>query len=613
MDELFAKYEHELVILRSLCREYAQRYPKVAARLQLGGEACDDPHVERLIQAVALLGARVTKRLDDAYPQFTEALLNLLFPHYLRPFPSCAIARFEQTEGAPPSTRLIPRGTRLETRRLDGVSCSFQTAYDVRTGTAILAEARFDAALTAPPDTRLPADASSAITLVFASARPGAALEADGSESLRLYIDGDPSFCALLRDVLFMRSTCAFVEFEESGRWQRLPASPIHAVGFAEDEALIPFGARSHAAYRILAEYFAFPDKFNFFDVDLPALLARAPAGTQRLRLHLLLSDIRHDADQARMLSTLSPQHLRMGCTPVVNLFPQAGVPITDEQLSSSYTVLAHGSFPQAFEVYAIERAHMQEQVGSQSVLKEFHPFYSFHHGEQQGQSRARYFLTRRDDTLALCSPGHELSISLVDADCDAFAVDRKLLSIDLLCTNRERPCGLQLGAPEGDLFAPGMAKQGRIRLLRRPSHPVRLFNGPDAQWRLISHLALNHHSLVSDDGAALREMLVLYDLSQSAISRRQINGIVSIESAPTTAWIRHPRGSSLVHGMALRLCVDEDAFNGVGLHLFAQVMDQFFGMVVHINSFVEVVLISRQSGKELMRCKPRSGNLALL
>jgi hypothetical protein len=105
MDELFAKYERELVLLRSLCREYAQRYPKVAAQLQLGGEACDDPHVERLIQAVALLCARVSKRLDDNYPQFTEALLNLLFPHYLRPFSSCAIVRV----GGPGDMTICPR------------------------------------------------------------------------------------------------------------------------------------------------------------------------------------------------------------------------------------------------------------------------------------------------------------------------------------------------------------------------------------------------------------------------------------------------------------------------------------------------------------------------
>ena len=126
MDELFAKYEHELGNLRSLCREYAQRYPKVAARLQLGGDTCDDPHVERMIQAVALLCARVTKRLDDSYPQFTEALLNLLFPHYLRTFPSCAIARFGDASG---TFTQVARGTLLNSAPIGGVACTFTTAY----------------------------------------------------------------------------------------------------------------------------------------------------------------------------------------------------------------------------------------------------------------------------------------------------------------------------------------------------------------------------------------------------------------------------------------------------------------------------------------------------
>lgn len=108
MDELFTKYESELVILRSLCREYAPRYPKVAANLQMGGDTCDDPHVERLIQGVALLSARVAKRLDDSYPQFTEALLNLLFPHYLLPFPSCAIARILREPGVEGEPETVP-------------------------------------------------------------------------------------------------------------------------------------------------------------------------------------------------------------------------------------------------------------------------------------------------------------------------------------------------------------------------------------------------------------------------------------------------------------------------------------------------------------------------
>ena len=260
--------------------------------------------------------------------------------------------------------------------------------------------------------------------------------------------------------------------------------------------------------------------------------------------LHLAVSDIRADADQARLLGSLSAAKLLQGCTPVVNLFRQPGVPVSVDQRSADYTVLAHGSHPQAFEVYSVDRVHMVHQVGRAAQPDEFRPFYSLRHAEDDGRP-ARYWLMRHDETLAVCGPGHEKTLSLVDDDCEAFEVDRSVLSIDLSCTNRDLPCSLRLGAREGDLFAPGAAGEHTIRFLRRPTRPARLVNGADTQWRLVSHLALNHHSLVQDS-AALREMLGLYDLARSPVTRRQIGGIAAVEAVDSTAWIRHRRGSSL-------------------------------------------------------------------
>jgi type VI secretion system protein ImpG len=613
MDELFEKYERELVILRSLCREYAQRYPKVAAKLQLGGEACDDPHVERLIQAVALLCARVTKRLDDSYPQFTEALLNLLFPHYLRPFPSCAVIRFLGAPGGDNSNLSVARGTLLETAPVRGVPCTFKTVYDVLHSTVMLASASFDAMICAPAATRLADGVTSSLNLVFGSAELGKPICAEAAAVIRVYADGDPSFCATLRDVLFMHTAGAYVQFDDNGPWERLPAVPIKAAGFADDDAPIPFGASSHAAYRILAEYFAFPEKFNFFDIDLPTILARVPADCARVTLRLAVSDIRPDSDKARMLASLSPQNLLFGCTPVVNLFKRPGVPITYDQLSADYTLLADGTSPQAFDVYSVDKVHMVLQRGKDASVTEFRPFYSLRHGEEDGADKGRYWLIRHDETLAICSPGHEKSITLVNADCEPLEIERSVLSVELSCTNRDLPCSLKLGEPDGDLFVPGAGRGGAIRFLRRPTRPARLANGPDAHWRLISHLALNHHSLLQEGAAGIREMLTLYDLAQSPVSRRQIGGIVAVEQSETTAWIRHKRGTSLVHGLELRLTLDEEAFVGAGIHLFVQVLDQFLGLYVQLNSFVELVILSQHSGKELFRCKPRSGSMNLV
>jgi type VI secretion system protein ImpG len=607
MDELFAQYERELVTMRQLCREYAERYPKVAAKLQLGGEACDDPHVERLIQSVALLCARVSKRLDDSYPQFTEALLNLLFPHYLRPFPSCAIARFlPGADDAAAGSAGVPRGTVVESAPVGGVNCTFRTAYDVAPSPAAIASARFDAVIRAPSATRLPPGAAAAIGIEFAAQAP-----AGTAQPLRLYLDGDPSFCATLRDALFMRTAAAYVQAQADGAWIRLAAIPVTAAGFDDDDALIPFDARSHRAYRILAEYFAFPEKFNFVDVDLAALRARLPADCTRFTLHLALAGVAPGSDQARMLAGLSAQNLLAGCTPVVNLFSHPGVPIEYDQRTAEYSVLAHAAHAAAFEVYSVDRVHMVRQQGKAIAPVEFRPFYALRHGENDA-NRGRYWVLRHDDTLAVASPGHEKVIALVDTDGEPLAVEQTTLSIDLTCTNRDLPCLLKCGAADSDLSFPGADRGTRIRFLRRPTRPNRLENGRGAHWRLISHLTLNHHALAQEGAAGLREMLALYDVTGSAVTRRQIAGVVGLDHAETTAWIRHKRGPSLAHGTEVRLTIDEDAFVGAGLHLFVQVIEQFFALYVQMNSFIELVILSHQSGEELFRCKPRSGSMPL-
>jgi type VI secretion system protein ImpG len=609
MDELFAQYERELVTMRQLCREYAERYPKVAAKLQIGGDACDDPHVERLIQSVSLLCARVSKRLDDSYPQFTEALLNLLFPHYLRPFPSCAIVRFlPAVQGAGGSTGSIPRGTLLESAPVRGVNCKFRTAYAVAPSPAAIASAWFDEVIRAPSSARLPPNVTASMGIEFESTAP---VPANMPGPFRVYLNGDSSLCAVLRDALFMRTAVAYIQAGADGAWIPVPTIPIAPVGFSDDDALIPFDARSHRAYRVLAEYFAFPEKFNFVDIDLATLCARLPVDCTRFTLHLALAGVPPGSDQARMLAGLSAQSLLPGCTPVVNLFKQPGVPIGYSKRTAEYSLLAHPAHAAAYEVYSVDRVHMVQQQGKGIAPAEFRPFYALRHGESDAR-KGRYWILRHDDTLAATSPGHEKIISLVDIDGEPLTVEQSALSIDLTCTNRDLPSLLKCGSAGGDLSIPGATEGAAIRFLRRPTRPHRLANGQGAHWRLISHLTLNHHSLATEGADGLREMLALYDLTGSAVSRRQIAGIVELEHVEATAWLRHKRGPSLAHGTEVRLTIDEEAFVGAGLHLFVQVIDQFFALYVQMNSFIELVILSHQSGEELFRCKPRSGSMSL-
>jgi type VI secretion system protein ImpG len=108
LEQLLPYYERELGYLRRNLRDFAERYPKIAGRLLISGEVCEDPHIERMIESFALLNARIAKRLDDDYPEFTEALFEVLYPHYLRPFPSCSIAHMDVGGAAKQQTAPAP-------------------------------------------------------------------------------------------------------------------------------------------------------------------------------------------------------------------------------------------------------------------------------------------------------------------------------------------------------------------------------------------------------------------------------------------------------------------------------------------------------------------------
>ena len=165
-------------------------------------------------------------------------------------------------------------------------------------------------------------------------------------------------------------------------RFRSVPA------GFGEDESLIPFSARSHPAYRLLTEYFCFPEKFNFFDIDLAALCAALPAGARKVTLHLALSGLRTDSNTARMLGTLSANNVLLGCTPVVNLFRQRGEPIQLTHTSESYPVLADGRRAFAFEVHSIDSVSLVRQTPQGDSVVEFGPFYSLAARPDAGKQR---------------------------------------------------------------------------------------------------------------------------------------------------------------------------------------------------------------------------------
>lgn len=614
MKQLLPYYERELVFLRNYSRDFAERYPKIAARLAMSGDTSEDPHVERLIQSFALLGARINKKLDDDYPEFTEALLEVLYPHYLRPFPSCSIAQFDHAgDDKNPLTTptTIKRGTQLKSHKIQYVECRFKTAYDLTLAPVQITKATFSPVVIPPASCIVPSNATGCISMTFTCLGDALSFDRLQLDKLRLYMHGEPSFVTALRDCVFLKTATVFVEINDSGRWFATPASPLREVGFADNEALITYPERSHPAYRLLAEHFAFPEKFNFVDIDLQSII-KLTGGAQKITLHLVMQHVRADSNTARLLESLSTTHLRLGCTPIINLFEQAGEPINVTHTATAYTVAANEHHKSAYEVYAINSVNLVRTTGKGNEIIPFRPFYSLRHGEMP-EAGGHFWMARRNDLMALHSPGYETEISLVDSDLNVALSQKETLSLQLTCTNRDLPTQLAFGLPQGDLtLESGKGKQ-KIQLLKKPTRSLHFERGRAMQWRLISHLSLNHLSLTQNGLPALKEMLLLYDLPATAVSARQIEGLVALEHKPTMQWLPGKPFASFVRGIEIRLTMNEDHFVGSSLHGFIRVLDHFFGLYVHVNSFIQLVIISKRTSEELLRCPPRSGDAILV
>ncbi len=628
-DELLGYYERELIFLRRMGGEFAEKYPKIAARLHLDEEKIEDPHVERMIEAFAFLGGRIGLKLDDELPEITESFINLLYPHYLAPIPSMAIAQFSFGSVTDKLTAMqrLERGVRLNSRPVDGTPCRFRTAYDVDLAPIDLEDAALESP--APKDGRgMFADSHIRLSLrCFGDANLSEmVIGATGEKpkSLRFYLNGDPQLVFPLYEIIFNHATSVEFRPKEAPFGQktlktltnlqlRLPepvfvpaADAIKQVGFAEEEAVLPFTKRSFAGYRLLSEYFSFPYKFLFFDIFG---LDRAIAQNFGSHFDILI----HLKDVTPPIAPVVADTFKMGCTPIVNLFSRLADPIYLSQQKYEYQVIPDVHRQSTTEIYSVDQVVSNDP--RTNTTREFSPFYSLKHAFGEQMEKAFWYAVRRDSTRA-GDEGTEIFMSLVDMNFNPRVPSVDVLNVRTTCTNRDLPGRLPFGGKEGDFEIEGTALLSRVRCLTKPTETIRPPQRKAAQWRLISHLNLNYLSLVSGETIvpeALQEVLHLYNFNDSSVTRKQILGITGIESRKVVRKIGGRVGAGFVRGIETTLTFDEEQFVGSGMFLFACVLERFLGLYASLNSFNQMVLKTEQREGVVKQFPARAGEQDLL
>jgi type VI secretion system protein ImpG len=597
-ESLLQYYNDELTYLRRLGRSFALSYPKVAAQLEMSAEQCSDPHVERLIESFAFLTARLQRRLDGEFPDITASLLGVMYPHLVDPVPPMAIARFDvdPDQGKLTTGHVIPRETPLFSQAPSGLTCRFRTSYPVELWPLELISAGFESP--AQFDF-LDSSAQVASVLRLRLSVKGSVLEELSLNKLRFYLRGDPTLVNTLYELIFCHVLNAAILPESGKRPVYLPANSILPVGFAADEDVVPYPSHALPAYRLLQEYFTFPEKFHFFDIANLNL----NKGGKTLDLLLMLDRMPPE----RM--TVDRRNFILGCAPIVNLFHKTTEPIRIDQRHHEYRLEADMRRERTTEIHSIVSVSASSNPMEDTVRME--PFYSFRHRLDRRGQRSFWF-SRRLSTGREDLPGTDIFLSFVDLDFNPTQPPEQVVYAHALCTNRDFAAQMTAGA---SLQIEEAAPLSRITCLGKPTLTRYPPLAGATLWYLVSNLSLNYLSLSGGPASldALRQILRVYSLSDQPSTYQQVQGIRAMQCRRISRRLGNEPWRGFCQGTEVTLTFDENLYVGSGAFLLGAVLNRFLALYASINSFTQLVIRSEQREGEWKRWAPIAGYQELL
>lgn len=558
-------YQQELYHLKQLALEFSKAHPALAPLLS---GPSSDPDVERLLEGTAFLSGLIREKLDDEFPEIVHNLLQLVFPHYLRPIPSVAIVQFTPKTGLMESLT-VKAGTMVASIPVNGTKCLFSTCQDVDLHPLKVQ----DAALVKTPGQ------APRVTVTMELAGPG--LDAWHPRRLRFLLGGVYSEAAERYHLLMTQTRSIRLRSLSGGSEILLPRQHLSPVGFTDDEALFPYPSHAYSGYRILQEYFIFPHKFLYFDITGMEQWKNRGEGS-RFEMIFELANLPAAAPNFHR------EHFVLAATPVVNLFSHGAEPILLDHRQPEYRIRPSDQLSQNYQVYAV--TDVTGFASGTVRQKKYVPFEMF---MPSSEDTASYHVNRRMSAL---DESLEFTLS-VAYPADGPAVESETLSVELTCTNFRLPETLHIG----DIRLPTESTPGLCEFanISRPTAAVQPPVGKELLWRLLSHISLNYLPIA--DAKSLNALLQLY-IFQETRDRASVvantKRVDSIQEFTTRVTNRIVAGHVLC-GQELNLSVHGQNFASTGdMYLFGSVLDAFLAGYSSLNTFTRLTLHDIQTGE---------------
>lgn len=589
VDELLKYFHQELTYLRNKGAEFAQQHPNVAGYLELGAEGSTDPHVERLIESVAFLTARLQRDIQKKFPEYTQQVLGSLYPHLVTLIPSVSMAKFnaDVTKINAPEGFFVPRNTPLFLNDVDGNSCFFKTCYDARlwpitvSAVNVVDLSDFGIASQGNPS-------SKALSIRLKS--HGVPFKKLKIRHLDFFLRGDTAFTHKIYDAVMSKPSIVYIIENESGNARAMPTARLNPMGFDVGQNLLPMPGNAHPAYGILMDYFLFSKKFHYlsvWDIDFSR-------SDHTCEIILPLSE-------GYAIRDIQADTICLGAVPIVNLFEKSTEPLKLDHTAIKYKLIPDIRRESSTEIHSIHSVVVIDyETGATETIP---PYFTHKQWDKSNSSKQSWHMEREVSQFG----GYDVYLSFVDKQFDPKVLRSATVYAETTCTNRQMAKDIPLGSK---LIASTEIPAKTIQVITHPTAPKMIAATNEAYWNLIAHLNLNLLSLTALGADGLKNVLKLY---ADEDDQQLINGIADIDYTLVTRRLRTDAWRGFVQGVEVILTLDKAYFEDHSPLIFGAVLRQFLALYASINAFVELKLKWKHTGEIWKEWPPISGRQQLL
>lgn len=579
-------FEEELSYFRERAGVFAKKYPEVASALGINNESIDDPEIARLVESVCLLNSRIQKRLDDDFSEFTESLLRVIYPDFLRPIPSYTLFKVDVAKDAN-AKAIIPKNSLFEVKDDIGEYCLFRTTRDLEIFPMVLQNVNI---YNAPFDEKNSISRIKANTMLefeFASTDDSQTLFDMGLDKLDLNIRSSGNLAYRIYDEI--RSNVVDIYVEVNGEMLRLGSKVLSNPVFDMDATVIPYSRNTFSGLNLLSEFFMFQDVFSMFRIDLSKIKEQLNSQDFKLKIYLRES-------KTEVIHLIQKDNFILYTVPVINLYSQYTDPMEVNFMKDSYPLIISDTNVKR-SLYSVEKITSIQNSVKKVIPKLYNDIFN-------GLSSSKRWMLKTENNDGFIDG----KICFIDMSHNVAVEESSDIFADVLVTDGYRVNSINFADVE---ISPMKAMNipGEIKFLRRPSIQLNPRDERSDNWDILAHLKMNYLFSVSEEEMLiqLKSLFKLYNMNNSRQNDMFIDSIKNIHNQTVVEPVRIGNKSYFACGTRMLVTINPHDFNE-GLYLFAEFLDKFFSCFIDYNSFIQVAIKLEGSDEPFVTFPRRMG-----